>query len=174
MAGWAKEKIAGGPSAAWLNVGIAGHSTLSVGSVRLAERIVEVGSGRAESPPALAGVEIATDALYTVDEPELRYLLMGLYDMEASGFLRAASRGVARELVQVLKIVSDNPSSPPSRLDRRTISQLVAGALGEIEQTVAALGELAGRAEARSTDVERRPRRGLHSTDRADLRSDRP
>lgn len=134
---------------AWLNVGLAGHSHLDVGDVRLAHKITEVASGAVGYPVLAFAPPCAREELRTVDRPELEFAATGLYDMEGAGFFAAATRYSSAELVQCLKVVSDNPSSPAHR---RPSASAVRGWIGSrleaIEHLIRELGALAAEARA--------------------------
>ncbi len=140
-------EAAGRTLVAWVNVGIAGHSKGPLGRVLLAHRVVDVATQRAWYPPPVPGVTLESDTVFTVDRPESAFEGAGAYDMEAAGFLTAASRCGSAELAQVVKVVSDTPERPAAELGRREVSSLVEARFDEI----VALGEaLAARLSAPS------------------------
>ncbi|GIT49248.1 MAG: hypothetical protein Ct9H300mP14_11760 [Gammaproteobacteria bacterium] len=126
---------------AWLNIGIAGHQQVPIGSVLLASRITERASGRCWYPPYVLDVGLLRSPLVTVDEPERCYPQCCAYDMEASSFYQIASRCSTGELVQSLKIISDNPGSNLD-LTADQISQLLADQMSAIESAVGQLADL--------------------------------
>jgi len=65
-----------------------------------------------------------------------------MFDMEASGFYASAIRYSSQELIQVFKVVSDSPSSPLRRFDKREVSGWISGALETLEPAIDALLEL--------------------------------
>lgn len=126
---------------AWLNIGIAGHQQVPIGSVLLASRITEQVSGRSWYPPYVLDVGLQRSPLVTVDKPERCYPECCAYDMEASGFYQIACRCSTGELIQSLKIISDNPGS---NLDLTTdqVSQFIADQMPAIESAVRQLSDL--------------------------------
>lgn len=110
----------------WLNVGIAGHREHPVGSAHLAHAVTDAGSGRRWYPPLAIEPPCPTAALTTVDRPETGYPDDTLYDMEAAGFFSTACRFASGELIQVLKIVSDNAAQPADRLSPSDVTGLIA------------------------------------------------
>ena len=126
---------------AWLNIGIAGHQQVPIGSVLLASRITEHASGRSWYPPYVLDVELLRSPLVTVDKPERCYPDCCAYDMEAAGFYQLACRCSTGELVQSLKIISDNPGSD---LDLTTdqVSQFIDDQMPAIESAVRQLSDL--------------------------------
>ena len=127
---------------AWLNIGIAGHQQIPIGSVLLASRITEQVSGRSWYPPYVLDLELSRAPLVTVDKPERYYPECCAYDMEASSFYQIASRCSTGELIQSLKIISDGPGS---NLDLTVdqISQFIAEQMSSIESVLGQLSNLA-------------------------------
>ncbi|MFQ5351318.1 MAG: hypothetical protein ACE5EG_12825, partial [Thermoanaerobaculia bacterium] len=122
---------------AWLNVGIAGHRTLAVGEVVLAHKVVDAGGGRAWYPPLVFEPPCGTATVTTVDRPETGYPKETVYEMEAAGFCSAAARFSSAELIQVVKVISDNAAAPPERLTARRVEELIEGAT----ETIALIAE---------------------------------
>ncbi len=95
--GWAQGFLATRASAidtpvAWVNAGVAGHAAGPLGRALLAHRVVEVATERTWYPPPVPGVTLDSDTVFTVDRPESTFEPAGAYDMEAAGFLTAATR----------------------------------------------------------------------------------
>ncbi len=139
----------GEPEAAWLNVGIGGHRSLPLGEAVLADRVVDAAAGRAWYPPLVFDPPCPTATVTTVDRPETRYPEDSVYEMEAAGFCAAAARFASAELVQVVKVISDNAGSPPGRLAAGRVEELIDARMEALvavaEQTAELAGELAGR-----------------------------
>ncbi len=127
----------------WLNVGLAGHPELPLGSGALAHTIEDRATGRVWYPPLVFEPPGATARVITVDRVEEDYAAAALYEMEASGFYATAARFATGELVQVYKVVSDNRSSPVRRMKASEVSALVEGRLDEIEGLIGETEELA-------------------------------
>ncbi len=115
----------------WLNIGIAGHRSLPVGSSMLANKLVDAQTGQVHFPTLLLPGP-ASGCLVTVNEAETEYPLEAAYDMEAAGFFAAARSAGPLELVQVYKLISDNPQHPTERVDRALIARLFADKRTEI------------------------------------------
>jgi len=135
---------------AWLNIGIAGHPSLEIGTGALAHRITDRETGKSRFPPQVHGLALATENLVTVDRPEPDYPEPALYDMEASGFHAAACRGTTAELVQCYKVVSDNREHALAQVTPRHGETLIADRLDEIDALVTTLETLADRRRGRS------------------------
>ncbi len=148
--------------AAWINVGVGGHRDLPLGEVVLADRVVDAAAAgqrspeahlpRAWCPPLVFEPPCATATVTTVDRPETRYPEDTVYDMEAAGFCAAAARRASAELIQVIKVISDNTAAPPARLTALRVEELIAGRL----DTIAAIAAETA-AHARELAARRRP-----------------
>ena len=134
--------ILGNTSAAWLNIGIAGHHSKAVGSALLVHKIIDVGNGETFYPMFTAPPACPTTLLHTVEKPDMDYSTDCAYDMEASGFFATAHHFASRELVHALKIISDNPHSPIENGDLKKSGDLIAAQLAIIDQSVVTLQEL--------------------------------
>jgi len=130
--GWRKKAI-------WVNLGIAGHAERRVGEVLLASSIRDSGSGQVWNPSLLAVPPFPADCLLTLDSPDLTYEHEGMVDMEASGFFPTACRYSSCDLVQVLKVISDNRSNTAEGLGAKRTRSLVAGLLEPLELLVSSL-----------------------------------
>ncbi|GIT25842.1 MAG: hypothetical protein CM1200mP41_18860 [Gammaproteobacteria bacterium] len=80
--------------------------------------------------------------LITVDEPEEIYREGAAYDMEAAGFFPSATRCSSSELVQSIKVISDNPHQSIASVNARLIEELITKNLSKIEQFINRLSEL--------------------------------
>lgn len=133
----------GEPHAAWLNVGIAGCGERAVGEAALAHKVRDQASGEQWYPPLVFEPPCATGEVLTVDAVERGYAGAWLYEMEASGFLTAATRFASGELTHCLKVVSDNCETPPEGLSAAVVGGLIEGALGSVVQLATACRALA-------------------------------
>lgn len=120
----------------WINIGIAGHGDLQIGEARLADKISEAATNRSWYPSLVFDPPVATSDLITVDAPESDFSSNALYDMEASGFFSTASRFTVVELIQVLKVVSDNRREKPDRLSASEVSRLIESHLPAIDTVI--------------------------------------
>lgn len=151
-AAWLHAHLATPGPYAWLNVGIAGHRDHTVGSVHLAHAITDAGSGRRWYPPLIIEPPCPTAALVTVDRPETAYPDDALYDMEAAGFVGTACRFASGELVQSLKIVSDNLEQPADRLSKSDVTGLIAERVDVVLELLERLTPLADELHAPAPD----------------------
>ena len=131
-------------SHAWLNLGIAGHADLPVGQAVMVKKVTDTASGETWFPSRVFSVTIPAHDLLTLDEPGSDYR-EELFDMECAGFFRAVSGVATLELVQALKIVSDNADRPMDDVNPDLASRLIKQNLPVIEETaeqLLALSEL--------------------------------
>ncbi len=127
----------------WLNLGVGGHGRLPLGSIRLGHKILDAASGRAWYPPRVHEVPCPPAEIRSVVEVERRYETAAIYEMEASGFLATCTRFTIAEQVQVVKIISDNRSSPPERVTREQIEQWIVAQLAVIDTVIGSLRAVA-------------------------------
>ena len=126
---------------AWLNIGIAGHGSLAVGTPLLAHKITD---GRTVYYPAFPfRPPCATSPVHTVDRPETSYRDGIAFDMEAAGFWPTACRFASAELVHCLKIVSDNPDHPADHLDAAALGKLLAEHIDLVDRLQTLIAPLA-------------------------------
>lgn len=129
------------PSDAWLNIGIAGHRTLAIGTPVLAHRIEDGGSGRCWYPQLMFEPPCPTLNLRTLDRPSTDYD-ENVMDMEAAGFYSMASRCGTAELIHVIKIISDNAVHPAGKPEARFFTGLIENRLPCIDHVIISLQSL--------------------------------
>ena len=98
-------------NAFFLNIGIAGHKNYKLGEIILISKITDNKNKYSWYPSLLWKTKIKKAPLLTVGFPKIRYTTNCLYDMEASGFFKGARNFVGPEMVQCIKIISDNKKS---------------------------------------------------------------
>lgn len=126
---------------AWLNIGIAGHQSMDIGSCIVANKIVQRCSGTKLYPVPFHH-ELAVSELHTVDQPELNYPDDVAYDMEAAGFFEAASQASTLELVQCVKIVSDNADSSVENISKQFVRELFETNLSAISNFIKSMEDI--------------------------------
>lgn len=129
----------------WLNIGIAGHATLSKGAVGIAHRIIDQATGATYYPAIAFRAPCASYSLVCYDAPNTTYADEAMCDMESSGFFAAASRFSSVEFIHSIKIISDNSDSDIAALNRTTISEMIKAHLTMIETLAELLERLAER-----------------------------
>ncbi len=131
-----------------LNIGIAGHRSHALGAVFAAEKIIDMESERAYYPQIVAQPPCATAIIKTVAQVQTTYKGSSLYEMEASAFYEIATRFSSSELIQCLKIISDNEQYSAEQVNAAQVSEWVSHALPFIEQYSQALKALSASQQA--------------------------
>ena len=132
----------------WLNLGVAGHAALPLGEAFLAQPITDSSTRRVWHPPLAFAPPCRTMPLTTYDLPVADYPDDTACDMEGAGFFPVATRFSTSELVQCLKVISDNPQSPASELNARRVRQLIADRMSIVDTLIRRLDVLADRLAA--------------------------
>lgn len=111
----------------FLNVGIAGHGSLTIGSNFLVSKVCDDNTGKCFYPHPIVKKhrEIPFSDLLTVAKPSDRYQPDLGYDMEASAFFETGRRFLNAEAVQSIKIVSDNTGFHFSQLTPKRVFDLI-------------------------------------------------
>lgn len=112
-------------SRTWLNLGTAGHATRPLGDIFRVHGSARSEQSRAHYPPLTARWNGSTDALLSVDTPSHDYPGGAAVDMEANAFFDAATRFSSAELVQSVKVVSDNENHGFEALNAAKITMLM-------------------------------------------------
>ena len=110
----------------WLNCGSAGHGSASPGSAYRVHASACILTERKHYPSMVAKANLATDQVLSVDAPSGDYPESGGIDMEAFAFFTAAYKFSSNELVESVKVVSDNPEHNLADLTAAKISALMA------------------------------------------------
>ena len=122
--------------AVWLNIGIAGHNDLSVGTCVIAHTVVDAITGLEKDllfpiQPPIKTVTVKTMKKAVEDYPD-GYV----YDMEAAGFISSALNHSPAEQIQIIKVISDNRLNPTSAISRNFVSRIIAEALPQIDHLI--------------------------------------
>ncbi|MDD5580319.1 MAG: hypothetical protein PHY16_13690 [Methylobacter sp.] len=126
-----------------LNIGIAGHKDHLLGSLFLIDKISDFDSKRNYYPPLVFKPPCATAGIQTASRPQLSYDQQPLCDMEASAFYETAVRFSSGELIQCLKVISDNKLSSAENIQPKQVSSLIAEHVLTIKVLLAELSRLA-------------------------------
>lgn len=129
-------------TAAWINVGIAGHGSLPLGEALLAHESLDRASGRRHFPPLVIEPPCRTDTVITVDGVERAYDPPVAYDMEAAAFFQVARRFTHAELVHSLKVVSDSPAAAPEHIDAAKVETWIGDRLHVLDALIDACRRL--------------------------------
>jgi len=127
---------------AWLNLGIAGHATAAIGSAVVAKKITEQSSGLSWYPPWVFDLDCQRENLLTLDQACEQYDEQHCFDMEASAFYATASRFSTAELIQSLKIISDNREQPANAINEKQVLALLEQQLPTIDRLIQQLDAL--------------------------------
>ena len=126
--------------AAWLNVGIAGKKCASIGELYNINKVSERSSSTNWYPVRLPEISSTLNCqVITLDAPDNNYSEHGAYDMEASAFMVTALRFSPVELVQLVKIISDNENSAIEDIDKKFVTGLISNKIVEVDVVVEAL-----------------------------------
>jgi nucleoside phosphorylase len=142
--GWLAGKL-GDTRNAWLNVGIAGHGTLDLGEIVRVVCATSADSQAAHFPPLVVKWAGKNAPIQSGTEPIGQYPDAILCDMEASAFFNASLRFADAELVQALKIVSDNTEHSAEELNATRITSLIADKIMLIHEFSCEVMNLLGR-----------------------------
>ena len=124
---------------AWLNVGIAGHKNFPLGSLLNINKVSDAATEINYYPTRLPNINVTSASAVTVDKPAEIYEGSSVWDMEASAFMATATRFTVNELIQVLKVVSDNQDHHVDNVDKSLVKKLIEQNIPEIHEVVIAL-----------------------------------
>ena len=125
-----------------INLGIAGHGNLNIGTPFIANRVIYPEEKVVHYPTPILDQDIERSALQTCNTPEKAYPQPIGYDMEAHTICSVAYKAVSRELVQIIKIVSDNPSNNLDTFDPKTATDLISIHLPLIDEIVESMNDI--------------------------------
>jgi hypothetical protein len=123
--GYLHAKTGEEPLGVWLNFGTAGHRDRPRGDLVLAHTVRDAAFGKSYHPTLLDGPDLEAVEIRTVERPEVEFDSDALYDMEAYGFVATAIRFSTSELVQSIKIVSDNRGTTAAAWTPEAVRDLV-------------------------------------------------
>jgi adenosylhomocysteine nucleosidase len=130
----------------WLNIGIAGHATLEIGTGVMAHQVMDQSSKRVYYPVFIKEFPCATHSFLTVEHPA--YENASVCEMEASGFYATATRFSTLELIHSYKIISDNQTTPFHLLNQKQVEELMTARINQIEQIAIELQALSQQFQA--------------------------
>jgi len=132
-----------GKNEGWLNLGIAGHGCLAKGDAFIAGKIIDDKSEKVFYPPPICQSSLPVSSLCTSSSPVTQYEPGMGYDMEAHSFYREASKFSFRELVQVVKIVSDTPSQPIEKIRPQEATDIISLHMEDVDKLVSQMDQMA-------------------------------
>lgn len=125
-----------------INLGIAGHCYEALGALCLGHKIIDSQSERVFYPQLPFTIPCVTQVVATHAKPHVDYAGTCLYDMEAAGFYEMAVKFSSSELIQVLKIVSDNAQSSIANINEEVVGSWIDQQLGIIDTLLAQLTKI--------------------------------
>ena len=117
----------------WLNVGTAGHAERKLGESVLVHGVGDEVLQRSHYPALVAKWNGSTDAVLSVSAPSTEYPGGAAVDMEAYAFFNSALRFSDSELVQSIKVISDNEESGIEHLDAVKLTEFISQSMGSIK-----------------------------------------
>jgi len=121
--GWVAALFHDRSNIVWINLGSAGADKDAVGEIFWIHKISDF-SDRHYFPVPTFKTGFESRSCLTLDQASTDYHQDCLLDMEASAFFSTATRFSSAELVQCLKVISDNQHQPPSR-NKAVLSHLI-------------------------------------------------
>lgn len=131
------------PIDSWLNIGIAGHPSLPIGTPTLVHKITDASRGISFFP-SFAFIPVCTTCpCLTVDQPTDAYSQDTLYEMEGSGFYPLAAKIAPLETIHLFKVISDNRKCPSQHVTKKQVEKLIGDQIGPIDTVIAEMSRLA-------------------------------
>jgi nucleoside phosphorylase len=122
------------PNDIWVNLGIAGHPSHTVGNLYLANTIADQTTGDVWSLETGESTPYPTEKVFTVAKPDTDYNQKALIEMEAAGFYRSAQQYTTPDRIYCLKVVSDNRDNSTNNINGKMVSQLMQNSLGLLDE----------------------------------------
>lgn len=111
-------------STSWINLGIAGSGKGNYGDLCLVNKISNNGSSN-NYPATMPNVAFDKMKLLTSDVPVENYTSHELIDMEGSAFYDITNKFSCRELICLIKVISDGPKNSIKNLNKFKIRALI-------------------------------------------------
>jgi hypothetical protein len=127
----------------WVNIGMAGSKNGKYGELFLVDKVTQDRSKNCFYPGTAVKTTLKRNALLTVDKPLFNYGEVDLVDMEAAAFVMVASKMSCRELILVMKVVSDGPNNSINNLTAQRASELISRNLTSIFEHIKKMTVLA-------------------------------
>ena len=150
---WIASRYPDAGSLAWINLGTAGAAEHDIGELFYLNQVIDADTDQRYYPVITTGPGLPGTACLTLSRPSNDYDQRYLFDMEASGFMFSCLRFSTAELVQSLKVISDNREVQTGR-DRQRVSHLIQQQMASIDAQAQALQTLNHEVAARRPDPE--------------------
>jgi len=128
----------------WLNLGIAGHLDRPIGEPVRVHSYIDASDLRHNYSPLVATWGGDSEALLSVNAPTNSFPDAAMVDMEGLAFYRSASMFSSPELIESIKVISDNQEHSVESLNATKITQLMGAHLTMVNRfadSLKALGE---------------------------------
>ena len=123
-------------SSFWFNIGIAGYFEGPIGEIFLVDKILDEVTCQTHFPRSALTKNIKRDELLTVSKPREPLSTSCLIDMEGYSFFDVVNRFAFRELITILKVVSDFPGYGYTKITKNIASNLIGNILPDIREFV--------------------------------------
>tara|TARA_X000001036_G_scaffold439825_1_gene492522 strand:+ start:2259 stop:3059 length:801 start_codon:yes stop_codon:yes gene_type:complete len=118
----------------WLNIGTAGHLNYPLGTILIANKIIDDCSKATYYPSQIIKENLISTIVRTVEKNVNDYNEKEIFDMEASGFFHICSKISLNELICSIKIISDNKEFP--NFNNKLIYSLIKNSLNKLSGIV--------------------------------------
>lgn len=119
-----------------LNLGIAGHRDHVLGEICLGHKISDAETGRSFFPTLAINPPCQTETIVTHGQPHTVYGDDKLRDMEAAAFYELAVKFSTSELIQVIKVISDNAQSSIAKIDESAVEAWIGAKLALVDDVL--------------------------------------
>ncbi len=136
-----------------LNLGIAGHQNDELGKIYIAHKIIDEEREKNYYPQLVYSSPCPGKTLLTVAQAQHQYRQDCLYDMEASAFYETAIRFTSSELVQCLKVISDNRTAPCQNINPKQVSAWLDASIPTLAALIQQMDQLAQQTQSMETPM---------------------
>lgn len=122
----------------WVNIGMGGCKNFKVGSIFNIKKVTFKTKEKVENfyTSALINTRVPINEVINVDSIESSFVKKSsVYEMEAYGFIKVVEKFCSRELICIIKIISDNENSPPADFIS-TVNYHIDANIKEIERLI--------------------------------------
>lgn len=119
-----------------MNLGIAGHRHADLGTLFLAHKVTDHETNRSFYPQLPFDAPCTTHTVKTHGKPCTDYEEDVLVEMEAAGFYEIAVKFSSSELIQVIKIISDNAASPIAGINESSVTASVTSQVSTVDALI--------------------------------------
>jgi nucleoside phosphorylase len=135
----------------WINLGIAGGGKGNYGDICLVDKIINGSDTKTSYPDIIKKSNFTRMELLTTDIPITDYESKELIDMEGSAFFNIASKFCSKELIGLIKVISDGPLNDIKKLNKSKIFDLINSNIISILEIVAHYEKLSKNEKKRIT-----------------------